>query len=103
MRAIEQTPEVSQRALSEQLGISVGLINYCLRGLVEKGHVKVRNFRASPNKLGYAYVLTPEGISARISLTGRYLKRRMQEYEALHEEIAALTDEEVRESDWGSS
>ena len=90
MRALEQDPNLSQRALADATGISLGLVNYCLRGLIEKGHVKVRNFRNARNKLAYAYVLTPSGIAARLALTQRFLKRRMAEYEALHREIEEL-------------
>ncbi|QFS84841.1 MarR family protein (plasmid) [Roseivivax sp. THAF40] len=101
MRAVEQNPNVSQRELSDQLGVSLGIINYCLHGLVEKGHIKIRNFRASPNKLRYAYVLTPAGIAERVSLTKRFLKRRMAEYDALQAEIEAL-QEELGEPDRGA-
>ncbi len=97
MRAVEQNPNVSQRHLARELGVSVGIVNYCLQGLVEKGHVKVRNFQASSNKLRYAYVLTPSGIAERIALTGRFLKRRKAEYEALHAEIEALQGELIDE------
>lgn len=93
LRALEQDPNLSQRALAEETGVSLGLVNYCLRGLVEKGHIKVRNFRNSRNKLGYAYVLTPQGIAARVALTRRFLKRRVAEYEVLKAEIEGLRRE----------
>jgi len=93
MRALEADPKLSQRELSRTLGISLGIVNYCLKALVEKGQVKVGNFRASDNKLRYAYVLTPRGVLAKARLTKNFLKRRMAEHEALVAEIEALQDE----------
>jgi len=93
MHALEADPKLSQRELSSSLGISLGVVNYCLKGLVEKGQVKVSNFRASGNKLRYAYVLTPRGALAKATLTKNFLKRRMAEHEALVAEIEALQDE----------
>ncbi|MGK7659751.1 MULTISPECIES: MarR family EPS-associated transcriptional regulator [unclassified Marinovum] len=90
MRELEGNPELSQRELAKSLGISLGIVNYCLKALVEKGQVKVQNFRASDNKLRYAYVMTPQGLSAKAALTARFLKRRVAEYEALKAEIEAL-------------
>ncbi|MHA6327191.1 MarR family EPS-associated transcriptional regulator [Roseivivax sp. CAU 1753] len=93
LRALEQNPNLSQRDLSRELGLSLGLVNYCLKALAEKGHVKFNNFRASDTKLHYAYVLTPKGIAAKLALTQRFLKRRMDEYEALEHEIERLRAE----------
>lgn len=93
MRLLEEKPEMSQREIAEALGISLGGVNYCLKGLVEKGQVKVRNFRSSRNKMQYAYILTPQGASEKAAMTGRFLRRRMQEYEALRAEIEALREE----------
>jgi len=90
MRLIEQNPRVSQREISDQLGVSLGGINYCLKALIEKGYVKVTNFTQNPHKFGYAYLLTPSGIAAKASLTGHFLKRKLEEYEALKEEIESL-------------
>ena len=81
---------MTQREIANALGISLGGVNYCLRGLIERGNVKVQNFRASTNKRGYAYVLTPNGLSARAAMTRDFLERRMAEYQALHDEIEAL-------------
>ena len=81
---------MTQREIANALGISLGGVNYCLRGLIERGNVKVQNFRASTNKRGYAYVLTPNGLSARAAMTREFLERRMAEYQALHDEIEAL-------------
>ena len=75
------------------MGISLGAVNYCLRALIERGLVKASNFSRNPNKLGYAYVLTPAGIAEKTLLTGRFLKRKVEEYEALKLEIDALSRE----------
>ncbi|MFN3890321.1 MAG: MarR family EPS-associated transcriptional regulator [Beijerinckiaceae bacterium] len=93
LRLIESRPNLSQRDISDALGLSLGSVNYCLKALTEKGCVKVNNFRASDNKLRYAYILTPSGISERAKLTARFLKRKMREYEALKAEIDALQHE----------
>jgi EPS-associated MarR family transcriptional regulator len=93
MRALEANPQLSQRDLAKALGISLGVVNYCLKGLVEKGQVKVSNFRASGNKLRYAYVLTPRGVLERARLTKNFLQRRMAEHDALRAEILALQEE----------
>src|SRR5689334_22870218 len=77
LRMLEQRPECSQRDIAEALGVSLGGVNYCLKALTEKGHVKVSNFRQSDNKLRYAYVLTPTGIAEKALLTGRFLQRKM--------------------------
>jgi EPS-associated MarR family transcriptional regulator len=98
MRTLEANPQLSQRDLAKTLGISLGVVNYCLRGLVEKGQVKVSNFRASGNKLRYAYVLTPHGVLERARLTKNFLQRRIAEHDALRAEIAALQEELGAES-----
>lgn len=90
LRTLEARPETSQRELADSLGVSLGKANYCLKALVDKGLVKVRNFRNSKNKLAYAYVLTPSGVAAKAALSGRFLKRKMAEYEALRQEIEEL-------------
>ena len=93
LRLLEQNPEMTQRELAEALGVSVGAANYCLKALVEKGWVKLENFQKNPNKLGYLYLLTPMGIAAKAQLTGRFLRRKMAEYEALRAEIDQLQAE----------
>ena len=103
MRELEGNPELSQRELAKSLGISLGIVNYCLKGLAEKGQVKVRNFRASDNKLRYAYVLTPQGLSAKAAMTTRFLKRRVAEFEALKAEIEALESAVATDADSASS
>ena len=93
LRLLEENPKISQRELAESLGVSVGAANYCLKALVEKGWVKFENFQKNPNKLGYLYLLTPSGIAARAQLTGKFLRRKTAEYEALKAEIDQLQTE----------
>ena len=93
LRLLEQNPEMTQRDLAEALGVSVGAANYCLKALVEKGWVKLENFQKNPNKLGYLYLLTPMGIAAKAQLTASFLRRKMEEYEALRTEIEHLRAE----------
>jgi EPS-associated MarR family transcriptional regulator len=93
MRLIEGNPDISQRQLSRELGISLGGVNYCLNALIEKGLVKMERFRASENKLAYAYVLTPKGMSEKARLTRGFLQRKMDEYEALKAEIDSIRSE----------
>lgn len=69
LRLLESRPDASQREIAEELGVSLGAINFCVKALIDKGHIKLANFKASKNKLGYVYVLTPEGIAQRARLT----------------------------------
>ncbi|MDH7944943.1 MarR family EPS-associated transcriptional regulator [Pseudohongiella sp. SYSU M77423] len=89
-KALESNPDMSQRQLAAELGISLGRVNYCLQALIEKGQVKVKNFSQSANKKRYLYVLTPAGIESKARLTKRFLKRKIAEYEALKAEIAEI-------------
>ena len=91
LEALNQNPHASQRELAEALGVSVGKVNYCLRALIEKGWIKAGNFRRSNNKVGYLYLLTPNGIEQKAKLTSKYLKIKMAEYEVLKREIEYLT------------
>jgi EPS-associated MarR family transcriptional regulator len=93
LRMLQDTPDLSQRQIASALGVSVGVVNYCLRALAQKGQIKVRNFQSSDNKLRYAYILTPRGMAEKTRLTGAFLKRKMAEYEALKAEIASLETE----------
>jgi EPS-associated MarR family transcriptional regulator len=86
-------PEMSQRGLAKALGISLGKVNYCLNALIANGWVKAKRFRHNENKLGYAYVLTPDGIEEKAELTLQFLHRKLAEYEALEEEIRELRQE----------
>ncbi len=93
LRLLHENPELTQRELGERVSISLGAVNYSLRALIERGLVKAGNFSRNPNKLGYAYVLTPAGIVEKTLLTGRFLKRKVEEYEALKAEIDVLSRE----------
>ena len=93
LRRLHQSPEVSQRTLARELGISLGSINFCFQELMEKGWIKVQNFSQSKHKLGYAYLLTPHGLSEKSKLTAKFLKRKVAEYEMLQLEIEALKSE----------
>ena len=96
LKAIEANPNATQRELSEALGVSLGKANYCLKAVIERGWVKVGNFKASPNKLAYAYLLTPSGFTAKRKLTVGFLRRKLAEYKALKREIAELKAESAR-------
>ena len=93
LREIEKRPELTQRELSSHLGISLGKVNFLLKALIEKGHVKVRNFKNSNNKYGYLYYLTPKGLEEKTLITYRFLRRKIKEYESLEEEIRLLKQE----------
>ena len=90
---IEQQPELSQRELAREMGVSLGKTNYCIKGLIEKGWLKARNFKNSNNKIAYAYVLTPSGFNEKAKITARYLKYKIHEYETLKVEIEKLQQE----------
>ena len=87
LRKIKNKPESSQRELAEELGFSLGKLNYCLRALKTKGLIKISNFKKNPNKINYFYVLTPRGISEKSKLTINFMKKKMEEYEELKREI----------------
>ncbi len=93
MRLLQENPDLTQRELADTLGMSVGGLNYCLNALIDKGFVKMANFQQSKNKFKYVYLLTPQGIAEKVLLTGRFLKRKMEEYDALKMEIEALKAE----------
>lgn len=90
---LQDNPDRTQREIAEKLGISTSGLNYCLKALIDKGWVKVHNFSQSKNKFGYIYVLTPTGIAEKAMLGGRFLKRKMTEYEQLQAEIEVLKAE----------
>jgi EPS-associated MarR family transcriptional regulator len=98
LKLLELNPEVSQRRLAEELGVSVGKVNFCLRALLDKGLLKVRNFRDSQNKLAYAYYLTPKGAKEKVRATSGFLQRKVAEYQELEREIEELR-REVRGTD----
>ena len=93
LRRLGQSPDLSQRILAKELGISLGSINFCFQALMEKGWIKMQNFSQSKHKLGYIYLLTPEGILEKSKLTTEFLRRKTAEYEALRAEIEALQAE----------
>lgn len=93
LKLLERSPDLSQRELARELGVSLGKANYLLRALVEKGWVKANNFRRNDNKLAYAYLLTPVGVSEKLRMTRDYLRRKETEYLAIVAEIEALRSE----------
>jgi len=93
LKTLEDNPDLSQRDLAKRLGISLGKVNYCLNALVEKGCLKVNNFRNNENKLAYVYLLTPHGVEEKAQITVRFLKYKLQEYEQLRVEINELKRE----------
>ncbi len=93
LKLLESNPEISQRKLAGELGISLGRVNFCIQALAEKGLIKAKNFRNSKNKTGYVYLLTPRGIEEKIKVTAYFLKRKVAEHEALEKEIEQLRNE----------
>jgi EPS-associated MarR family transcriptional regulator len=89
LRMLQDNPDMTQREIAEKLGISTSGLNYCLKALIDKGWVKVHNFSQSKNKFGYVYLLTPQGVAEKAVLTGRFLKRKMAEYDSLKMAIDA--------------
>jgi EPS-associated MarR family transcriptional regulator len=93
MRLIAQNPELTTRQIADEVGISTGAAYYCVTALVEKGLVKLENFKNNPRKGQYAYILTPRGIREKAALTVKFLERKLSEYEALRTEIEDLKRE----------
>lgn len=93
LKVLEQHPQMTQRQLSKELGVSLGKAHYVLKALVEVGWIKLENFQRSDNKLGYAYLLTPAGVLEKAKITRRFLLRKQQEFEQLKQEIAQLQTE----------
>jgi EPS-associated MarR family transcriptional regulator len=87
---LKQHPDLSQRDMAQRLGISNGGMHYCLSALMDKGLVKLGNFASSKHKLGYVYLLTPQGMAQKAAMASRFLERKIAEYEALQAEIASL-------------
>ena len=90
LRKLESNPEYTQRELSQEMGVSLGKINYCMKKLIEKGWIKLMSFSRNPNKVGYVYLLTPKGIEQKARLTFEFLASKMEEYKMLKEEISIL-------------
>lgn len=93
LKLVQTKPEISQRELAKELGVSLGKANFCLKALIEKGLLKATNFRNSQNKLAYMYLLTPSGVEEKSKITLRFLKSKMQEYELLQQELKVLVEE----------
>lgn len=93
LKILEERPDLTQRQLSQALGVSLGKTNYLLKSLIEVGWVKLDNFQKSDNKWGYAYFLTPTGVAEKAAITLRFLKRKKQEFDNLEIEIAKLQQE----------
>ncbi len=93
LKLLEANPQLSQRQLAEELGVSLGKVNFCLRALLDRGMVKVRNFRDSNNKIAYAYYLTPKGAREKVRTTVGFLKRKIEEYRTIEKEIEELKRE----------
>ena len=93
LKLLEANPQLSQRQLAEELGVSLGKVNFCLRALLDRGIVKVRNFRDSNNKIAYAYYLTPKGAREKVRTTVGFLKRKIEEYRTIEKEIEELKRE----------
>ena len=87
LRKIQKKPKSTQRQLAEDLGFSLGKLNYCLKALKVKGLVKVENFKKNPNKLNYIYVLTPKGIAEKTKITINFMEKKMKEYDELKKEL----------------
>ena len=98
MQLLERQPDLTQRQLSQKLGVSLGKTHYIVKSLVDIGWIKLGNFRRSDNKLGYMYLLTPQGIVEKTAITARFLARKQREYLALREEIKLLQKELERQS-----
>jgi EPS-associated MarR family transcriptional regulator len=93
LKMLQADPRASQRRIADELGISLGRVNYCLQALVKKGLVKVNNFRSSANKRAYLYLLTPRGIEERARVTARFLRVKLDEFEILKRELEELERE----------
>jgi EPS-associated MarR family transcriptional regulator len=92
LRKIEKKPNSTQRELADELGFSLGKLNYCIKALQNKGLVKIENFKKNPNKINYFYVLTPAGIATKTKLTINFMKKKMKEYDELKKELKQNVD-----------
>lgn len=93
LKLLQEQPEITQRQLARELGVSLGKANYCLQALVEKGLIKASNFKRNPQKSRYTYLLTPQGFEEKTRVVLSLLKRKAQEYEALKRELRQLSHE----------
>jgi EPS-associated MarR family transcriptional regulator len=103
LKVLEADPQASQRRIADELGISLGRVNYCLQALIKKGLVKANNFRNSANKRAYLYLLTPRGIEERARVTARFLRVKLDEYEILKRELEELEREAAKQGKAGQA
>ena len=87
LRKINNSDKATQRELANELGFSLGKLNYCIKALKDKGFIKISNFKKNPNKLKYAYILTPRGITQKTKMTLAFMKRKIKEYDELKKEL----------------
>ena len=90
LHVLEENSSITQRELAQKLGISLGSVNFCLKALIDIGHIKVKNFQKNPDKSVYLYLLTPQGLKQKALLTAGFLKRKLKEYRALKNEIESI-------------
>lgn len=103
LKVLEADPQASQRRIADELGISLGRVNYCLQALIKKGLVKANNFRSSANKRAYLYLLTPRGIEEKARVTARFLRVKLDEYEILKRELEELEREAAAQGKTGQA
>jgi len=96
LKQLDNNPKINQRQLAQDMDVSLGKINYCLKALIDKGWIRVQRFKQSSNKTAYLYLLTPEGIAAKARLTRSFLQYKIAEYDRLKQEIEQL-EQEVRQ------
>ena len=87
LRKIQKRPNSTQREFAKELGFSLGKFNYCIKALKQKGFIKIKNFKQNPNKINYLYIVTPKGIAEKTKLTVNFMKRKIQEYDELKNEL----------------
>ena len=87
LRELNKSPNKSQRAIADEIGFSLGKLNYVINALKEKGLIKIENFKKNPNKICYTYILTPKGVSEKTKLTLNFMKRKMEEYDELKKDL----------------
>lgn len=93
LRLIKISPKISQREISRKSGLSLGKVNYCLKSLAERGWIKIKRFSKSDHKIGYVYIMTPEGIKTKSMMTIEFLRQKLEEHKALQDEITSLKNE----------
>ena len=99
LKLLEKNPNLTQRRMAEEMGLSLGKFNYCLKELAKKGNVKIERFTTSDNKAAYVYLLTPRGINEKARITASFLKRKLHEYEEIKQEIELLQKEVEQTAD----